>query len=150
MRRFISLMVGSAILMAALFSYSGRIMSASAVKSHSPEFEVLSQAQLTAWYAAYNDRWFQNQLPKNTQVVWADLSDFGAMGATVWVGDHFVIALDPFYNVADVTTKETLLHESCHVYVESTQDVPPGEEHGPAFQTCMLNLATEGALAHLW
>lgn len=109
-----------------------------------------TEQQLTAWYDGFNDKYFQNQLPSNTVVIWSDLKAWDALGITSWSGQNYKIELDPDFNRTQVTTKATELHEMCHVKVMMTEDVPLGEEHGLAFQTCMMTLAREGAFERIW
>jgi predicted SprT family Zn-dependent metalloprotease len=94
--------------------------------------EAVRHANLEAEYANINREYFDGQLP-TAPVSWAFLTD--EMGDTEHGDGSFAIRLDPQQNPDLKTLRETLRHESCHVYVFSGN--PQAEDHGPEFQACM-------------
>ena len=99
--------------------------------------------ELTKEYDAINFKYFDGAL-SHVDVQVTDLK-------TSWVADTrrcgdrcYVITISDYWTPAPVEKDEALLHEVCHVYVESngTQNF---DVHGPAWQACMLTLATKGA-----
>ena len=114
-----------------------------------------NNTELQRRYAAYNDYYFGGELPQNLPVVWADIpreNGYYIMGETREdvEGHAFMIEIDTKTNVASSTADLTLLHEMCHaataVYVRTHNE----ESHGPKFQSCMAQLASEGAMHDLW
>jgi hypothetical protein len=110
-----------------------------------------TDANLRQWYAGFNESKFYGELPDNTEVVWADLREFEAMGMTVPEGPGFKIELDPHYIQAPTTAQETLIHEMCHVedsYVE--HDDEDSFTHGPKWEACMIRVAVHGGFRGIW
>jgi hypothetical protein len=101
----------------------------------------VSLIRLQNWYVDANRDYFDNTLPKNTEVVWADLRSIDAMGDTTCNPQGCRIRLDWHTNVAPVTAHETLDHEMCHVATQGVDLM-----HGPEFQTCLRMLFNKGAL----
>ena len=98
---------------------------------------------LQAEYANYNAVYFADALPKDTRVIWADLTAKSRMGETESENGHYTIRIDRTTNVTVSTIRLTLVHEMCHVKV-------PDPFHGSQFQSCMMDLAAAGALNDLW
>lgn len=104
---------------------------------------------LRQWYISYNDTLFQNELPADVDVEWADLSAYRAMGMTFNDGKHYKIDIDDKYNPAETTRNETLIHEMCHIevsYVEGDEI----DDHGPKWQGCMLRIAEHHGFDQIW
>jgi len=114
------------------------------------------EAYLGRLYAAYNDEYFDNKLPKDTKV-------FYTLGGTDMAdsecddfGKQCVIRFNPHYTAAPRTAESAMLHEACHVKVwtkllESNR--PPMEDksrygHSKPWQSCMLQLDVMGAFRH--
>lgn len=109
---------------------------------------------LQAWYAQFNDQLFYNQLPTNTVVRWTDLSEFDYLGETYYSSpthDQFVIEVDPIYNNAPDTAKETLIHEMCHIEVDYVEgDDINSFNHGFKWEGCMERIAAHGGFKGIW
>ena len=107
----------------------------------------VTQSRLQNDYALFNGAWFGGKLPDDTSVVYDQVPDGrDVVGLTNWDGTRFVIYIVPRYNLAQSTADETVLHEMCHVFTWNREVI----DHGPRFQQCMLDLADDGALAHIW
>jgi hypothetical protein len=105
---------------------------------------------LDQWYAGYNHKYFQDELPKNTEIT-TTLNDDRFMALTLFSHDHFHIDINLKYNISTKTQRINLLHESCHilVFVEHDDD-PEFDDHGPHWQRCMHSLADQNAFNDLW
>jgi SprT-like family len=101
----------------------------------------IPQAKLLQWYAEANKDYFDNTLPKDTEIVWESLRYKKAMADTACNEQGCIIRMDPYVNIAPATAQETLLHEMCHVKTWGTD-----LGHGPEFQNCMTMLFRKGAL----
>lgn len=109
---------------------------------------IVDNAMLQTWFEEYNESYYNGRLPKDTRVFWADLHSRPnkAMGETTCSMSpenkpvNCTVRIDPLYNNVISTTRETLLHETCHVatYAEDL-------EHGPRWRTCIDTLWVEGA-----
>jgi len=97
------------------------------------------------WYAGYNEQYFLNQLPANTEVHWADLTPLHNMGYTIKHENRYEILIDRDTHPTGKQARQTLLHEQCHL---ATWD--KSLEDGLEFQKCMVNLAVHGAFEGLW
>ena len=104
--------------------------------------------RLDAWYRGYNEKYFNNELPKEITIT-HDLRDNRFQAWTQRLGDSFHVAFNPLYNLASGTERLTLLHELCHIrnFVESETEF---DDHGPKWQSCMHDLAHKGAFDELW
>lgn len=111
-------------------------------------FASINSFNLSSWYQGYNDKYFQGELPVNT-VVSFDLRDDRFMALTEHSGSYFRIDFNPKYNNSPKVARMTLLHEMCHIrqFVESEREF---DDHGIKWQTCMMNLAKQGAMSDLW
>ena len=124
----------------------------SSLKSNPSTFndEVLLQM-----YQAHDDEYFGDQLPRNISVRWVnipkDKDGHFIMGQTLTLAgeNNFEIQIDTKTNVTTSTAFATLLHEECHVY-KHVAKITEADDHGPAFQACMFNLAAEGAFKGVW
>lgn len=103
---------------------------------------------LDAWYAGFNHQYFQDELPK-TVVITKTLDDDRFMALTFYENGRYHIALNPRYNISTKVERMNILHESCHIrmFVEGEEEF---DDHGPKWQSCMLELAEKGAFASLW
>lgn len=108
----------------------------------------MTQRDLDAWYDWYNESFFLNQLPKNTEIRWADLTQNHDMGETFCDLEHKTcrILLDRETNRVPRTAQWTLVHELCHIKVPSGREL----EHGPLFQQCMIDVAVRGGFRDIW
>lgn len=103
---------------------------------------------LDPWYQGYNQKYFNNQLPK-TVVISYTLNDNRFMALTDYSNGYFHITFNMKYAESDKQLHFTLLHEMCHIRLLSEQEVE-FDMHGPKFQSCMLDLAKSGAFNDLW
>jgi hypothetical protein len=110
---------------------------------------VQSNRTLRRYYCAINRKFFNNELPDNVCVRYADDEDFdeGKPCAEIlygWCdkgdGRHvYQIAISKFKCPGSTAIVATLLHEMCHVYLQLRDD------HGPAFERCRQMIADRGA-----
>lgn len=112
--------------------------------------DVISENFCQKWFDGINDVYFNNTLPP-TKVKF-DTIDSALVGITYCTlnlqTDSYsacTIHINRKYNLAEPVAAETVIHETCHVatYVER-------EDHGPRWQTCMLDLAKRGAFKGVW
>lgn len=115
------------------------LLTASAL--HAQVYEV-SFPRLANWYSSYNMQYFDDGLPRDTELVYGPLKD--AMGETTRVGGRFRITIDKRWAPAEVTQEATLLHEMCHVETWTELD-----KHGPRWRTCVKRLQIAGAFDDL-
>jgi hypothetical protein len=112
---------------------------------------VLTNVNLQAYHESYNELYFAGQLPKNVSVEWGNLEYLNDMGLTTQRRDgSFSIVIDRATNQTDKQALMTLLHEECHVELDYLERADGLDVHGPAFQSCMLRLASKGAMKDLW
>lgn len=121
----------------------------------------------TEAFRFYNSRYFRGRLPKNTRVIWKDLSEINAIGR-----------FNPSYSLKAVRVRgpkkgqlrtvrsarptielckrtkfapsvwhRTLLHEMIHLKLDKKY---PKGGHGHAFQREMKRLAKVGAFNAMW
>jgi len=115
---------------------------------------VEEQKFVDAWYAATNEVYFDDLLPKDTaiqiRVIPPDSVSEFTIGQTTPLGNgQYIIELDPRFNLSGNQEALTLDHEMCHVYLfQKTGD--GDRDHGPRFQACMQRLAAEQAFNDLW
>ena len=121
-----------------------------------PSFSV-SPATL---YQTDNELYFDNALPKDVIVVAEEAPD-SAPGHFYYgetshsVGSHwYKMFVSPKHNTSVDLEEETVLHESCHIKIwekhERMGTPYAGDEHGPEWQACMLDLAEQGAFKNIW
>ena len=120
------------------------------------QFDTSAEEQqfVDTWYAAMNETYFDNKLPKDTRIeihiIPPDREAKYTIGQTTPLGDgHYLIELDPRFNLSGNQEALTLDHEMCHVYLEQ-RDGDGDRNHGPRFQGCMQRLAIEHAFSDLW
>lgn len=107
----------------------------------------MTNKQLGMWYADANEQFFLGQLPKEVLVEWSDLTAIQDMGLTSKRSDgSFSIILDRRTNTTFRVARMTEYHEICHVKTWGQGDF----DHGIQFQTCMVQLANQGAFEGLW
>jgi hypothetical protein len=109
---------------------------------------------LLSEYEFYNRKYF-NSMPAIVDIQYGDLTVRSEMGATRKRDDgSYLIIIDKSTNPILKTADFTLLHEMCHIKLNGTSEIAIGSKeldiHGPAFQTCMLDLATRGAFKDIW
>jgi hypothetical protein len=109
---------------------------------------------LTNEFAYYNHKYFDD-MPVVVDVQYGDLTDNDQMGVTIpRTGGGYLIVIDqktnPILKIAD----GTLVHEMCHVKLNSIKDLAVGsnelDNHGPSFQACMLDIAAKGGFKDIW
>jgi hypothetical protein len=115
--------------------------------SHTPTEGALADA-----YRIINETGFYGGLPQSkTTIRLADLTNEEEMGhMTQYLNGTFVISIDLKTNPVERAAEFTLGHEMCH-QSDRISGINEGEDsHGPAFQACMLHLATRGVFKDLW
>ena len=101
----------------------------------------VSQARLQEWYQDANKDYFDDKLPHDTVIVWANLRYKMAMADTDCNPQGCKIRLDPYVNIAPATAQLSEYHEMCHVATQGVDLM-----HGPEFQKCIRMLFDKGAL----
>lgn len=101
-----------------------------------------------------NRDYFDNKLPKDMYVHWADIPRENKVevieGRTYYLRNPVEILIDRRSNVTGDQAALTLLHEECHVYAHTNGTLKSDDMHGKEFQVCMKNLALQGAMEGLW
>jgi hypothetical protein len=96
-----------------------------------------SHADLNPVFQQINEQYFDGEL-SGVRVEWVRLDQ--ESGEARKLGEHeFVILVDRRENTSVAEVRETLFHESCHIFVDWKEP----EEHGPMFQECMAKFAPE-------
>lgn len=116
------------------------------------QFESRAEEQhfLNRWYAATNETYFDDQLPKDVKVIIEEISDDETIAQTEPLGNKkYIIEIDPRWNNDAGEQELSLDHEICHVYLME-QNGDGDREHGERFQNCMKRLAAENAFRGLW
>ena len=120
------------------------------------QFNSLAEEQqfVNKWYAATNDVYFDNKLPKDTviqiHIIPSDDDTMYTIGQTTPLNNgQYIIELDPRFNVNGNQDALTLDHEMCHIYLIQ-QNGDGDRNHGARFQACMQRLAVEKAFNDLW
>jgi predicted SprT family Zn-dependent metalloprotease len=104
--------------------------------------------RLTHYFESVNDSYFDGTLPKDV-IVYSDDAE-GNMGLTDRCnGNSFCIHINPKLNTAKPSEALTVMHEACHVWVESTIG-PQFDVHGAVWQGCMHRLANQNAFEGIW
>ena len=113
----------------------------------------LSDRKLRRWYREFNKKWFEGQLPANTEVWYEHVEGACAMVEYDGCGvtfdestDTFLIRINPALGWSNRLAAFALLHEMCHIAV----GLNPKYNHGVRFQHRMLLLAGAGAFRKLW
>lgn len=117
-----------------------------------------NEALLKRLYATYNDMYFDNKLPKDTQFS-NDLGGTNNMADTGCdnLGQNCTMRFNPHYTAAWRTAEGTMLHEMCHVKTWTRlldENRPPMMDpqeyaHSDPWQACMLGLDAMGALRRI-
>jgi hypothetical protein len=106
-----------------------------------------TNADFQSWYAGYNEEYFFNRLPKDTEISWGNLTPINAIGTTVHrESGSFSIFIDRTLNPTVQQARMTEIHEICHIATWGQEF----DQHASKFQGCMVNLAVHGAFADLW
>jgi hypothetical protein len=101
----------------------------------------LTVTQLQQTYAAFNEEYFNNSLPKDAVVDYGE-RDNHFMATTQTLPDgRFHIAMNKDYVGGARHARLTLLHEQCHIKTWQREVV----EHGRLWRSCMLQLDMAGA-----
>lgn len=109
----------------------------------------MTDAQLQQYYSAYNDAYFDGNLPAAQVKFVHNLSSDGSEDMGLTEGPPFIIYLSDVYQDNDRITLMTEAHEICHVAI-AARGQEELDAHGPLFQHCMTRLAEEGAFKDLW
>ena len=113
------------------------------------EKPVKSDPTLKRWYRAINKRFFENQLPNDTCVRWANEEDKEVDERCEekyngWAGQmdghekRYVIVISTSLKKSLCTKLHTLVHEMCHLKTELR------DNHGPAFEAVRQKIADKG------
>jgi hypothetical protein len=112
----------------------------------------VGQVQAQQYFAGYNATYFDGKLAPTRVLVATPPDGDAVMGQTVCdLNDEgtgvlsCTIYVNPTYNIAPVTTYETIIHEACHVKTYDEFD-----DHGPRWQHCMLEQAMSGGFKGIW
>lgn len=105
-------------------------------------------------YQQFNQEWFGNKLPSNTQVVVCQDAIIvpAAMAGTIpptKPNEPYKIEISLPYNLAERQMEFTLLHEMVHIKLGMADPDYDGN-HDEKFQHEMRILALEGAFTDLW
>lgn len=103
-------------------------------------------SDLSKIYNDNNSDYFDNKLPRNIDVQWANLTDQNDIGLS-WISADGVshIRIDKKTNPVLRQARLTMFHEECHL--KTGIEI---EEHGPKWRACMFDLASRGAFDDLW
>ncbi len=114
---------------------------------------VIAQDRLDPWVRGLNEKYFNSELPA-TIVVSHNLHDDRFQALTDTTTEHGVVyyhlMFNPKYNISTKTEQLNLFHELCHVRQMINNEVDSLDDHGPHWQSCMLELAKKGAFRDLW
>jgi hypothetical protein len=106
-----------------------------------------SDKTLKKYYRLINKKFFENQLPDNVCVRWADEDEDGEGFEERYFGiadrandgyHEYVIVMSRSLNRPAVTRLSTLAHEMCHIATELR------DNHGPAFERWRQTIADRG------
>jgi hypothetical protein len=116
--------------------------------------EAEEQEFVNKWYAATNDTYFSNKLPKDTKIEIHEIppdvhADFTIAQTTPLGNGQYIIEIDPRFNNSGDAEGLSLDHEICHIYLLQQNGDGDGA-HGVRFQNCMKRLAAEGAFQEVW
>lgn len=112
------------------------------------------QAFVNKWYAATNETYFDNKLPKDTKIEIHEIppdvhADFTIAQTTPLGNGQYIIELDPRFNNSGDSEGLSIDHEVCHIFLLQ-QNGNGDSNHGVRFQNCMKRLADEDAFHELW
>jgi hypothetical protein len=110
----------------------------------------LDRDRMSSWYNGYNEKYFNNELPKDVLIT-HDLHDdrFSALTEQYKSGMYH-IQFNLKFNQSGREELFTLLHESCHIRQMSSKEGDEFDQHGPRWESCMHELANKGAFDELW
>ncbi len=98
--------------------------------------ERLRQTNLHDFYQQVNRESFQGNLP-DVSIAWSDLPD--EYGVTNFYSDGTAtIGIDRASVTTEQQLRKTMRHEMCHVAVAADVERLLEDNHGPAFQNCLL------------
>jgi hypothetical protein len=125
------------------------------VVSEKSPYNRYRDSELRTTYDQYNQDWFAEVLPKNTTVIYSDLTPWKELGAVDRRADGtWLVRIDRQTNPTLNSAYMTLLHELCHVKLGIVVELKIGgsgwDEHGHPFQACMIDLANKGAFERIW
>lgn len=110
---------------------------------------MVSDKQLSHWYAKYNREWFAGELPHDTVIWWEPPSDSQGITCPVYeVRDgKFEVRLDPSLKGVPDYWHLLLIHEMVHIKLWPIHN---RHQHGKVFQQEMIRLALAGAFKTIW
>lgn len=106
------------------------------------------------WYAATNETYFDNKLPKDTKIEIREIppdvnADYTIAQTTPLGNGQYIITIDPRFNLSGDAEGLDIDHEVCHIFLIQQNGDGDGK-HEVRFQNCMQRLAAEGAFHDLW
>jgi hypothetical protein len=109
---------------------------------------------LTNEFTFYNNKYF-GAMPEVVTIQYGNLTEDDSMGKTYKMDNgSYLIVIDQKTNPILKTADGTLIHEMCHIKLNSIRDLTftskELEDHGPSFQACMLDKASQGAFKDIW
>lgn len=111
---------------------------------------VVTAAYLKDLYRINNETFFQNKLPKDSEI---NLSEETDMASTMCQDDgtECVVKFNLKYVLAKRVADFTMLHEQCHIKIWNKELDSFGQqvEHGKVWRTCMLQLDAAGAFREI-
>jgi hypothetical protein len=121
------------------------------------EITIPTDGILYGEFVEYNKDYFDNKLPyttfEYTDIIEKDGSH-ESMADVVRGTSEYHVRVDKRFNPILKTADISLLHELCHIKLDTSGELPltvsDDDAHGPKFQQCMVDLATRGALHDLW
>ena len=106
---------------------------------------------LRGWYDKVNRKYFNNQLPQETLVIWRKPFVVGHGAEIVFFKDgRLLILVNPILRKigAENHAIQSLIHEMCHLSLWCQKKNPA--THGLLFQNEMKRLAKLGAFNTIW
>ena len=115
-----------------------------------------------ALYQTYNEIYFNNELPKNIDVLAEEPPDVRPGDKVIAITYHsghshwYRMYVSPKLNPTLNYEEESVLHEQCHIEVEEDYEsrneiyIDNSNGHGKPWQDCMKRLANEDAFSTIW